>query len=104
MLKSTVFRSVKELKGFTKVTLAPGEETTVMINLNRRAFAFYDVGQRDWVVGTGDFEILVGASSQDIRLFVRFTFDSGQTATAPVKQAKTNRLLQFSERETYQPI
>lgn len=67
-LHSTAFRPDKELKGFTKVNLEPGEEQELAIKLGRRAFAFYDVGSRDWVVEAGDFEILVGASSRDIRL------------------------------------
>ena len=65
---ATVFRPDKELKGFAKVELQPGEETEVTLTLDRRAFAFYDVPSRDWVVEAGDFEILVGASSRDIRL------------------------------------
>ena len=67
-LQSTVFRPEKELKGFAKVELPPGEETAVQISLDRRAFAFYDAGSKDWVVEAGEFEIQVGASSRDIRL------------------------------------
>ena len=67
-IDATVFRPEKELKGFAKVELQPGEETEVQIELNGRSFAFYDVEQKDWVVEAGDFDILVGASSQDIRL------------------------------------
>jgi beta-glucosidase len=67
-LESSLFRPDKELKGFAKVDLAPGEETEVSLSLGQRAFAFYDIGSRDWVVEAGEFEILVGASSRDIRL------------------------------------
>lgn len=67
-LQSTAFRPKKELTGFAKVELAPGEETGVQISLDRRAFAFYDAGSKDWVVEAGEFEIQVGASSRDIRL------------------------------------
>ena len=67
-VQSTIFRPDKELKGFTKVELRPGEETEITIMLDPRAFAFYDVPSRDWVVEAGDFEILIGASSRDIRL------------------------------------
>jgi len=66
--ESTLFRPDKELKGFEKVFLEPGEEKTIIIALNQRAFAFYDVGKGDWIVESGEYEILVGSSSRDIRL------------------------------------
>ncbi|HOT92253.1 MAG TPA: glycoside hydrolase family 3 C-terminal domain-containing protein [Anaerolineae bacterium] len=67
-VESTAFRPAKELKGFAKVALQPGEETGVTLELDRRAFAWYDPQLKDWRVEAGAFEILVGASSQDIRL------------------------------------
>jgi beta-glucosidase len=67
-VESTPFRPDKELKGFTKVELGPGEETKVRLELNQRAFAYYNVDLKDWHVESGRFEILVGASSRDIRL------------------------------------
>ena len=67
-LETTVFRPDKELKGFAKVELQPGEETEVAIELDKRAFAYYDTELKDWHVETGDFEVLIGASSRDIRL------------------------------------
>lgn len=67
-LLSAVFRPDRELKGFAKVPLAPGEERTVELTLDSRAFAFWDVGNRSWVVESGDFELLAGASAADIRL------------------------------------
>lgn len=66
--ESTVFRPEKELRGFKKVFLAPGEETTVKITLDKRAFAYYNVNIHDWHVESGDFTLLIGASSRDIRL------------------------------------
>jgi beta-glucosidase len=63
-----VVRPEKELKAFTKVSLQPGEERIVSLQLETRDFAYYDVMRHDWVVNPGKFEILVGASSQDIRL------------------------------------
>lgn len=65
---STVFRPVKELRSYEKVWLEPGEEKTVKLELSRRAFAFWNVKTNDWCVESGDFDILVGASSADIRL------------------------------------
>lgn len=66
--ESTVFRAAKDLKGFEKVTLDPGEEKEISILLDKRAFAFYNTAIHDWHVETGVFDILVGASSADIRL------------------------------------
>lgn len=65
---STVFRPAKELKGFEKVDLKPGEEKQVSFNLGKRAFAYYNAVLGDWHVESGEFEILVGSSSRDIRL------------------------------------
>jgi len=72
------FRPDKELKGFDKIALQPGEEKTVTLELDRRAFAFYDAGLKEWVLETGDFEILVGASSRDIRLAATVSLTSEQ--------------------------
>ncbi len=65
---SSLARPAKELKGFAKVELQPGETKTVSIPLNFRSFAFYHPGHSQWVVEDGAFDILVGASSADIRL------------------------------------
>ncbi|MDM5327476.1 glycoside hydrolase family 3 C-terminal domain-containing protein [Neobacillus sp. CF12] len=67
-VKSTVIRPVKELKGFEKVELQPGEERTVTFTLDKRAFAYYNVELKDWHVESGLFEILVGKSSAEIIL------------------------------------
>ena len=67
-VESTLFRPVKELKGFKKVFLEPGEVKEVELKLDSRAFAYYNVLIKDWHVESGDFKILVGASSQDIKL------------------------------------
>jgi len=66
-IQSRLPRPVKELKGFAKVELKPGETKTVSIPLNFRAFAYFDPRYNQWVTEDGDFEILVGASSADIR-------------------------------------
>ncbi len=67
-VESSIFRPVKELKGFKKVFLQPGEEKKVEIALDSRAFAYYNTLIKDWHIESGAFEISVGASSQDIRL------------------------------------
>ena len=65
---ASVSRPEKELKGFKKVYLKAGEEKTVEITLDESAFAFYSTIYKKWHVENGDFEILVGSSSKDIRL------------------------------------
>ena len=67
-VESTLYRPEKELKGFKKVFLQPGEEKDVEISLDSRAFAYYNVAINDWHVESGDFRILIGASSRDIKL------------------------------------
>ena len=61
---SSVTRPVKELKGFRKVRLAPGETATVEIPITPDSLAFHDIGKR-WVVEPGEFAIMVGTSSRD---------------------------------------
>jgi beta-glucosidase len=61
-------RPVKELKGFAKVALAPGETKTVRIQLDERAFAFYDPDRRRWIAEPGAYDLLVGGSAADIEL------------------------------------
>lgn len=65
---TSVIRTEKELKGFEKVELQPGEEKTVTFLLDKQAFAYYNVELKGWYVETGDFEILIGKSSKDIIL------------------------------------
>lgn len=62
-VESSVIRPIKELKGFEKVSLDPGEEKTVTFTLGKRAFAYYNEDINDWYVEDGEFEILVGGSS-----------------------------------------
>ena len=61
-------RPEKELKGFSRVTLKPGETKTVTIPLDRRAFSYFDASSRQWRVNPGEFEIRVGRSSADTPL------------------------------------
>jgi beta-glucosidase len=65
---SSVPRPVKELKGFTKVSLGAGETKQVSVSLDRRTFAYYDVKKHDWTVDPGDFDVYVGRSSAQIDL------------------------------------
>jgi beta-glucosidase len=61
-------RPPKELKGFSKVSLRPGESRRVTITLDRRALSYYDVGAKAWRAEPGDFDVLVGRSSAEIEL------------------------------------
>ena len=61
-------RPRRELKGFEKVALEPGEAKTVVFELDKRSFAWYDAERNGWRVDSGIFDILVGSSSRDIRL------------------------------------
>ena len=65
---SELFRSAKELKGFARVTLAPGEKQRITIMLDDKAFRFWNVKANRWEIEGGEYELLVGASVEDIRL------------------------------------
>ena len=67
-VEKSVIRPDKELKGFEKVELDVGEEKTVTFTLGKRAFAYYNTEIKDWHVESGEFEILIGKSSQEIVL------------------------------------
>jgi beta-glucosidase len=68
-----VRRPAKELKGFAKVELQPGETKTVAIPLNARAFSYYDTANKRWQADAAQFEISVGSSSAGIALRDRIT-------------------------------
>ncbi len=74
--ESRLARPYKELKGFAKVALQTGETQTVTIPLDFRAFAYYDPAYHQWVTEDGQFDILVGASSADIRCRATVTLRS----------------------------
>jgi beta-glucosidase len=65
-------RPPKELKGFKKFFLQPGEKRTVSIPLDQRSFAYYDPAKAGWVAEAGNYKILIGSSSKDIRLTENF--------------------------------
>jgi beta-glucosidase len=65
--KPSVPRPPKELKGFQKIFLKPGETKTVTLPLDNRSFAYFSEQKNDWVVEPGKFDILIGSSSRDIR-------------------------------------
>jgi beta-glucosidase len=61
-------RPVKELKGFKRVSLNPGETKNVVVKLDKRAFSYYDVKSHSWTVAPGDFDLFVARSAADIEL------------------------------------
>lgn len=73
---SSVLRPVRELKGFEKVALAPGESKDISFVLDKRAFAYWNTELGDWHVETGEFTIEVGQSSRDIEVCGTVTVNS----------------------------
>ena len=71
------YRPEQELRGFLKVALEAGENQALTIELDRNAFAFYNVEAGDWTTAPGEYEIRVGASSRDIRLRQRLVVNTG---------------------------
>lgn len=71
-LKSSLPRPVKELKGFEKVNLLPGEEKTVTFTIDNTALSFFNADKHQWEAEPGDFEAIVGASSTDIKGKIKF--------------------------------
>lgn len=70
--KSSLPRPIKELKGFKKVKLAPGEEKAVTLTIDRKALSFFDDTRHEWVAEPGKFEAIIGSSSKDIKGIVPF--------------------------------
>ncbi|MBR4775001.1 MAG: glycoside hydrolase family 3 C-terminal domain-containing protein [Bacteroidales bacterium] len=71
-VKSSVDRPLKELKGFEKVWLQPGETKTVRFTIGKDALSFFDAERHEWVAEPGEFKALIGASVADIRSEVSF--------------------------------
>ena len=71
---SSVVRPYKELKGFKKVELLPGQTKEVSVYLDKRSLSWYDVDAKDWVAENGVYTVLVGASSRDVRLNGEFEY------------------------------
>jgi beta-glucosidase len=72
----SVSRPEKELKGFKKVFLKPGEKQSVSIPLTQSAFAYYSTEQKTWVAEKGGYQILLGASSRDLPLQAKFQLEN----------------------------
>ena len=74
--KSSLIRPAKELKGFAKVELQPSETKSVSIELDFRSFAYYHPEYKQWITEDGDFDLLIGSSSADIRAHLTVTLES----------------------------
>ena len=64
----TVFRPVRELKGFSRVTLEPGEEKEVSISFDDKTFRFYDTRTDSWEIESGEYQIMIGCNAEEMRL------------------------------------
>jgi beta-glucosidase len=73
---SALVRPIKELKGFKKILLVPGEKKTVSFEITNKDLSYYDPVKKEWVAESGDFKILIGRSSKDIRLESSFSYVS----------------------------
>lgn len=71
-IKSSLPRPIKELKGFQKIKLAPGEEKTVTFTIDKEALSFFDDAQHAWIAEPGKFEAIIAASAADIKGVVPF--------------------------------
>lgn len=81
--KSVIYKAKKELKAFGKVFLQPDESKKVVLALDERSFAFYNINIPGWHVEAGDYEILIGASSRDIRVKKSISINSNSDAKIP---------------------
>ena len=79
-VQSSVYMPSQQLKGFEKIFLKAGEKKRITFSLDKRSFAFYNTACSDWQVESGDFKILIGASSRDIRLEDTVYVESTDTA------------------------
>jgi beta-glucosidase len=90
-VESRLVRPEKELKAFAKVALEPGEAKDVTLTLQPRDFAYYDSTYREWVIESGEFELLIGKSSADIVLRTTIQMNAHEpfrplTITSYIKQ------------------
>ncbi|MEC7163691.1 MAG: glycoside hydrolase family 3 C-terminal domain-containing protein, partial [Pseudomonadota bacterium] len=85
-VEASVYRPDRELKAFRKLYLDAGETATCTLVLDRRSFAFFDIGADDWVIEPGAFELLVGASCTDIRQSINIDLNGDTRRNTPKTQ------------------
>ena len=98
------FKAVKELKGFEKVYLKSGEEKEVTVTLDDRAFSHYDTNQNDWLMESGNYEILVASSSEDIRLSEKITVKGDDFEVIEVPQCYVDGDVSDVSREDFEKL
>lgn len=102
-VKSTVYRPEKELKEFAKIELTPGEEKKVTFTLDKRSFAFYHTESRDWQIEAGEYEILIGSSSKDLRLTkslsVQSEFSARESEADKIYKKRISSIHSISDRD-----
>lgn len=84
MFDGKVLRPPKELKGFCKIYLEPGEKRKVEFTLSERDFAYYDIDFSEWYMPEGEYRILIGSSSRDIRLSEKIWMIPGKKHLKPL--------------------
>ena len=97
-LTNAARRSEKELKGFEKVALNPGETKTVTFTVDKRSLAWYNTEIQDWYAASGAYELLIAASSQDVRLTKTIQWKSTQVLPLHLTMNSTLGELQADER------
>jgi beta-glucosidase len=68
----SVDRPEKELKGFNKISLNPGEEKLIEFTIDKNVLSFFDITTKSWLAEPGEFEVMIGSSSRDIKLKDKF--------------------------------
>jgi len=76
---ASVERPLKELKGFNRVELAPGESNIVTFTLTPRDLSFWDINTNNWLAETGQFNVMLGSSHTDIRLQTSFNYTNTES-------------------------
>lgn len=96
---TAVFKAQKELKAFQKIYLAPGEKKAVALVFEEQELAYYNTKAHSWVIENGEYPILVGASSQDIRLQGSATVTGHQEAPAPYSAEAVAAYLEIAKKD-----
>ena len=104
--EASLVRPVKELKAFAKVQLEPGETATVTFHLGFRAFAFYHPAHQRWITEDGQFDLLIGGSTADIRCTEAVTLESTLDLPSLLNEESTLRewLADPQGRSVIQPL
>ncbi|WP_068785723.1 glycoside hydrolase family 3 C-terminal domain-containing protein [Paenibacillus phocaensis] len=83
-----VFKPVKELRAFSKVYLKPGETRWVEMRFSKKDLAYYHVGNKEWVIENGEYQVMLAASSVDVRLSLNFTINDQPVIPSPYDRSK----------------